>query len=118
VLALSFQGQRVSILDYSRTARYPNEEVVILRELFVRRKPLTGVRSFPPILLGPRKTGRERPDFPIGCRTPHRECLVKMPVNLVNAREEDMRGACYGSCGEQERQLREERAEERAWNGS
>ena len=96
VLALS------SILDYSRTACWLNEKGVILRELFVRRKPLTGA-LLPialPILLGPRKTGKtrfprpaERDGWPhSGRRAQHRECLVKIPVNLVNACEEDMRG--------------------------
>jgi hypothetical protein len=62
VLALSFQGRSASIpiLDYSRTGRYLNEEVVILRELFVKRKPLTGVRSFPALCLF--FLGRERPE--------------------------------------------------------
>jgi hypothetical protein len=60
VLALSFQGRSASIpiLDYSRTGRYLNEEVVILRELFVKRKPFSGVRSFPSLCLF--FLGRER----------------------------------------------------------
>ena len=56
------QGRSAFILDYSRTARHPNEEVVILRELFVRRKPLTGMRSFPSLCLF--LLGRERPERP------------------------------------------------------
>jgi hypothetical protein len=85
-IVLSFQGQSAPIppLDYSRTALGQNEEVVIPRELFVRRKPLPGVCSSSvslPILPGRRKTGKERADFlrpssldsvaafPLACRT-------------------------------------------------
>jgi hypothetical protein len=39
--ALPLRSQRAFISDYSRTARGTNEEVVILRELIVRRKLFT-----------------------------------------------------------------------------
>jgi twitching motility two-component system response regulator PilG len=53
MLVLYFQGHSTSIpiSNYSRTAWCLNEKVVILRDLFVKRKPLTCVRSSPSICL-------------------------------------------------------------------
>lgn len=46
----------------------------------------------------------------------HREEAVKKPTALVNAHEEDMRGACYGSCGCQRQQ--QESLKDWIWNGN
>jgi hypothetical protein len=90
---LSGPGSSIPVSDYSRTAWCLNEEVVILREAETSSRRVLLLVSLP-ILLGPRKTGRERPDFPSACRTYYRKIVVKGTIDLVNAREGHMRGAC------------------------
>src|SRR6266446_5536204 len=113
-MVLSGPASSVPVSDYSRTAWCLNEEVVILREPFVRRKPLPGAYCSSSLCLffsdHERPEGKGRSSCSV-CRISYRELVVKGPIDPVSAREGHMRGACYGSWGDREWQQREERCD-------
>src|SRR5438132_9152203 len=119
-MVVSGPASSVPVNDYSRTAWCLIEEVVMLRELFVRRKRLPGAYCSSSLCLffsgHERAEGKGRSSRGV-CRISYRELIVKGQIDPVSTREGHMRGACYGSWGDREWQQREERRDGKQRSG-